>query len=197
MIKDLVAFKLFNLSVFSLLIYFASFAVPTGALVSILSFSSIVVGWFEIGVIFSLVFVAAVLGDISTYFFAKLFSAKVQKFISSRSALQKTEKKIEKFFVKNGFATIFFSRFLLTSLGPMVNYYCGFTKYDIRKFIGATLLGELFYAGLYTALGVIFRDFISDILNLINGVVIAMILVIAIIMVFRKIRKIMKSKKQL
>ena len=44
MINDLLVFKVLNLSIFAVLVYLASFAVPTGALVSILSFSSVAVG---------------------------------------------------------------------------------------------------------------------------------------------------------
>lgn len=144
--------------------------------------------------VFFIVLTAAIAGDISTYFFAKLFSVKAKKIIASHGRLEYAEKKVGKFFIKNGFITIILSRFLLTSMGPVVNYYSGFSHYDVKKFIAATVLGELVYAGMYTAIGFVFKGFISDILDFINGALWVMVTLVAIIFVIKKIKKELKKK---
>ena len=134
MIKDIIAFKITNLLIFSFLVYLASFAIPTGALFLILSFSSASIGIFEILIIFSITFISAVLGDISTYLFARLFSNKAMRLIKSVKSLNKSQNKVHRFFEKNGFCTIVLSRFIFSGLGPVVNYYSALIKYNFKIF---------------------------------------------------------------
>lgn len=195
MIKDILAFKITNLLIFSFLVYLASFAIPTGALFLVLSFASVSIGIFEISIIFMITFLSTVLGDITTYLFARLFSNKAMKLIKSVKSLDKSQNKVHRFFEKNGFCTIVLSRFVFSGLGPVVNYYSALIKYDFKKFLLATLLGEFFYAAIYTTIGVIFKDFITELLNLINGIFIVLALVFAIVFVLKKIKKEIKREK--
>lgn len=192
MIKDIISFKFMNLGIFSFLIYLASFAIPTGGLVLVLSFASVSIGISEFFIIFGITFVSSILGDISTYYFAKLFSLKATKLIGLNKSLKKSQEKVHYFFSRNGFYTIFLSRFLFSGLGPIVNYYCGFIKYNVKKFLLAILLGEFLYALIYTIIGIIFKEFISEILDLFSGLFVVIILIVAIIAISKKVKEELK-----
>lgn len=189
MIQDILAFKAINLLALSVIIYFASFAIPTGALFLILSFGSISVSISERIILVMIVYFSTILGDISTYFFARLFSKYVNKTFCINPWLKRNEHKAHIFIEKHGFYAIFLSRFLFSGLGAFINYYCGIKKYSKKKFISAILLGELFYSVIYSSLGMIFKDFIGEILNIINGIFILLVLGIMIYFTAKKLIK--------
>ena len=193
MIKNIIAFKFVNLLIFSLVVYLASFAIPTGALFFILSFSAITISAYEITILIAIIFISTVLGDISTYFFATLFSKKVNKIFNITPWLKKNEEQAHKFIEKYGFYAIFFSRFIFSGIGPILNYYCGIKKYNYKKFILAILGGELIYSIIYVTLGIIFKNFINEILNLINGIFILGILGFMIYLTINKIKQELKQ----
>jgi membrane protein DedA with SNARE-associated domain len=92
-------------------------------------------------------------------------------------------KKAEALSKKFGGSGIFFSRWLITELGPWLNVTSGIAKYPWRRFIFWDVLGEVLWVLLYVMLGYVFSDrvqYIAEILgNLawaILGFVVALIL---------------------
>lgn len=57
-----------------------------------------------------------------------------------------------------GAAGIFFSRWLVSPLGPWVNFASGAREYSWLRFTAWDVAGESFGAGLYIGLGIIFSD---------------------------------------
>jgi len=193
MIKDIFVIKAINLAIYFILVYFASFAIPTGALFFVLTFSSITANFYELVLIFAITYITTLLGDISTYFFAKLFSKQADRFFKINKTLSKNEEKVHHFIGKYGFYAIFFTRFIMSGLGPVVNYYCGIKKYNFKTFFKAILFGEFLYAFIFITLGVIFKNFINEILNLINGIFIVIFLLIAIYYTYKQLMKEIRS----
>lgn len=59
-------------------------------------------------------------------------------------------------------ATVFFSRWLFSALGPWVNFAAGATRLGWRRFSLASVLGETLWVALYIGLGVIFGARLQD-----------------------------------
>ena len=163
---------------------FASFAVPTGAIFFLMYYSALAKSSEELLFIIFLVFLAASLGDILAYFFAKIFHKKIDFEIKKHRWLSKREEKVEKFFDKHGFKSLFLTKFLVVGLGPPFNYYAGLKKIRLKIFIPAVIFGEIFYASIYSYLAYFYRETWQDILNLtVDLFAIATILAILIVLV--------------
>jgi membrane protein DedA with SNARE-associated domain len=59
-------------------------------------------------------------------------------------------------------AAVFFSRWLLTPLGPVVNITSGLTAYSWPRFLVYDVLGELLWVCLYVMLGRFFSDRVQE-----------------------------------
>jgi membrane-associated protein len=57
---------------------------------------------------------------------------------------------------RRGMLTVYFSRWLVSALGPWVNFAAGATRLGWRGFSLASLLGEVTWVGLYMTLGFVF-----------------------------------------
>ena len=80
-------------------------------------------------------------------------------------------------------AGIFFSRWLLTPLGPVVNITCGMTGYSWPRFLVYDVLGEALWVILYVLLGKFFSDrvqamseLLGDLMWLIMGLLFVVVL---------------------
>jgi len=67
-------------------------------------------------------------------------------------------------------AGIFFSRWLLTPLGPVVNITCGMTGYSWPRFLVYDVLGEALWVTLYVLLGKFFSDRVQAMSDLLGDV---------------------------
>ena len=68
-----------------------------------------------------------------------------------------------------GGAGIFFSRWLVTPLGPWINLTSGITGYPWPRFIIWDVLGEVLWVVLYVMLGKIFSDRVQEIADLLGN----------------------------
>lgn len=86
--------------------------------------------------------------------------------------------KAEAFSKKWGGAGIFFSRWLVTPLGPWLNLTSGITNYPWHRFLFWDVLGEVLWVVLYVMLGKIFSDRVqalSDLLGNLTWVILGLI----------------------
>lgn len=130
-------------------------------------------------------FLGTVLGDITAYFLSYYYSKEILMKIGFKKILKsKSFSKAERLFEKNSGKTIFLSRFLLTSFGPIINLVAGLSKISFKKFIIYDLLGELIYVFLLTGVGYLFADnwkYISNLLSYASNILIVLsILVITL-----------------
>ena len=126
---------------------------------------------------------AAILGDQIGYGLARWRGRHFIVRISRRLGGETKIKKAEALTRKWGGPGIFFSRWLVTELGPWVNVTSGIARYPWRRFILWDVLGEVLWVVLYVMLGYLFSDrvqYIAEILgNLawaILGFIVALIL---------------------
>lgn len=99
-----------------------------------------------------------------------------RKLSSGEEKLQKAEA----FSKKWGGAGIFFSRWLVTPLGPWINITSGITEYPWHRFLFWDVLGEVLWVVLYVMLGKIFSDrvqAISDLLGNLTWVILGLVVV--------------------
>jgi membrane protein DedA with SNARE-associated domain len=111
---------------------------------------------------------AAILGDQVGYGLSRWGGRRLIVRISRRVGGESKIKKAEALSKKWGGPGIFFSRWLITELGPWLNVTSGIAAYPWRRFIIWDVLGEVLWVVLYVMLGYIFSDrvqFISEIMG--------------------------------
>ena len=101
---------------------------------------------------------AAVLGDQIGYGLARWAGRRVSAWISRKIGGEDKIRKTEALAKRWGGPGIFFSRWLVTSLGPWLNVTCGIAEYPWRRFILWVVLGDVLWVVLYVMLGYIFSD---------------------------------------
>lgn len=94
-------------------------------------------------------------------------------------------KTIEGLFIEHTASSIFFSRFLATSLGPAVNILAGFTKTNYKKFLFWGILGEILYVTIFAGLGYIFGDQWETISSISQDATSIIVLIIVLIVLAR------------
>ena len=147
-------------------VFIASFAVPTGAIFLIVSFFAVSHGQYDILLIFALVLLATISGDLAVYFISLRLSDRFERLISKNAWIKNKEEKVKKIFLRYGTYTVFLSRFLLSGVGPYINYYSGLRKMDKKTFIVSAISGEIVYATMCFIIGFAFKDIWRDLLNL-------------------------------
>jgi membrane-associated protein len=101
---------------------------------------------------------AAVLGDQIGYGVARQVGRRVVARIFRKAGGEDKIRKAEALTKRWGGPGIFFSRWLLTSLGPWINVTSGIADYPWRRFVLWVVLGEVLWAVLYVTLGYFFSD---------------------------------------
>lgn len=148
-------------------------------------------------ILVSIVYLAALIGDISIFFITRRFSKQVLSFMRRFKWFKENEKTSRPLFRKYGFYLILVSRFLNTELCLIMNYIAGFERFEPRKFIIAVVIGEFIYALAYTLFGYIFKDTWIYLLSLTNNfswIIIAAI--ISIYLLFKTIKIIRNNGKK-
>lgn len=87
---------------------------------------------------------------VKTYFQPKIFKAK-------------------NYLRKHGKSYVFFSRFLISAIGPFINAAAGITGYKLGTFSLFVVLGELFWTCIYLGLGYWFGDSWETIVPIVTG----------------------------
>ncbi len=124
---------------------------------------------------------AAILGDQIGYGLSRWGGRRLIVRISRRIGGESKIKEAEALSKKWGGPGIFFSRWLVTQLGPWLNVTSGIAGYPWRRFIFWDVLGEVLWVVLYVMLGYIFSDrvqYISEILGNLAWAILALIVAI-------------------
>lgn len=105
----------------------------------------------------------AVIGDQVGYFIGRFGGKKLVDKITDRFGGEEKVIKAKEFTNKWGGAGIFFSRWLVTPLGPWLNLTSGATNYPWLRFLLWDILGEILWVILYVSLGIFFSDRVQDV----------------------------------
>jgi membrane protein DedA with SNARE-associated domain len=101
---------------------------------------------------------AAFLGDLIGFGLARWGGRRLVSRISRKIGGEAKIRKVEALAKRWGGPGIFFSRWLVTSLGPWLNVTSGIADYPWRRFILWAVLGDLLWVVLYVTLGFVFSD---------------------------------------
>lgn len=121
---------------------------------------------------------AAILGDQIGYGLSRWGGRRLVDRVTHRFGGANKLKQAEAFFRKWGGSGVFFSRWLITGLGPWLNVTSGIGHYPWRHFIFWDVLGEVLWVVLYVMLGYLFSDrvqYISEILGNLAWAILALI----------------------
>jgi len=124
---------------------------------------------------------AAILGDQIGYGISRWGGRRLIDRITRRLGGAEKVRKAEALSKKWGGPGIFFSRWLITELGPWLNVSSGISGYPWRRFIFWDVLGEVLWVSLYVMLGYVFSDrvqYIAEILGNLAWAILAFIVAI-------------------
>ena len=108
----------------------------------------------------------AVTGDQIGYFLGRFGGRRLIELITDRIGGAEKFKRAEAFSTRWGATGIFFSRWLVTPLGPWINLSSGVTFYSWKRFTILGVLGESLWVFIYVMLGIFFSDRVQDTANL-------------------------------
>jgi membrane protein DedA with SNARE-associated domain len=180
------------------IMFFATFAIPTGAIFFLLFYASSVSSVDSLLLLMLFTFLGSVIGDISSFFLARRFRVPFQRFINSRRSLRNRELKAERFFHRHGCKSIFLTKFIASGIGPFFNYYAGLKHFSVRRFVVAVVMGEFVYAVGFALLGYVYRDTWQDIISLVGDfsflIIVLLVLFYVVFHLVKHYRGVHKSK---
>lgn len=124
---------------------------------------------------------AAVLGDQIAYGLSRWGGRRLVNRLSRKLGADEKIKQAEAMTKRWSGAGIFFSRWLVTALGPWVNVASGIAGYPWRRFLIWDVLGEVLWVALYVGIGYVFSNrvqAIAEILGNLTWVVVGLIVTI-------------------
>lgn len=100
----------------------------------------------------------AIAGDFSGYFVASKGRARLNSFMHRTPQRKKLIEKAHHFLDTKGGVGIFLSRWLVSPLGPYMNFVCGVAEVPIWRFALFGILGECVWVSIYIGLGYTFAE---------------------------------------
>lgn len=113
---------------------------------------------------------AAIIGDQIGYFAGRLGGRPLVDAIVRRSGRAVAMRRAEVFSARWGAPSVFFTRWLITGLGPWVNLSSGVAGFPYAKFLFWDVLGEVVWVAAYVTLGRLFSDRIQDVADLVGSI---------------------------
>lgn len=135
----------------------------------------------------------AVIGDNTGYLIGRFGGTVALEKITGKFGGKEKVEKAKEFSNRWGGAGIFFSRWLITPLGPWINLTSGAAKISWAKFAVWDLLGETVWVLVYVMLGRIFSDRVQLISDLAGNISWAVIGLIAAFILGWKLLKTLKN----
>ena len=141
----------------------------------------------NIGILFFLVTIASVAGDILDYFLGNIIGTVVIEKICNHSKLVKRSLiKIEHYFSQWSGVSIFLSRWLIPPLAPTVSVLAGITRYPLKRFLLFDILGEVVSSIIFLSLGYFFSvnwPYVWGYLNSTVGIIVGAVIGLTLVMI--------------
>ena len=153
-------FRSYNILFLCILIIIQCIGIPTGAsLVVIASGAFAYAGEFNIVILLLEIWFFSCVGDAIAYILWRTTGIKfLNKSTRIKTYFEPKIAKAQNYLDKHGKSSIFFTRFLISAMGPFVNAAAGITAYNMSTFIMFVSFGELFWTCMYLGLGYWFGD---------------------------------------
>jgi membrane-associated protein len=180
-------------ALFGLLAVAAAGVPVPGALLLILAGSFVAQGELSLWAVLVLGSVGAILGDQIGYGAGRWGGRGLVRRITRRVHGDAHFKRAEALTERWGGAGIFFSRWLVTPLGPWLNLTSGMTGYSWPRFLFWDMLGEVLWVVLYVMLGKFFSDRVQVLSDLAGNLTWVIAGVLAIIVLGWKLRQYFRS----
>jgi len=174
--------------------FLSQIGIPFGAIFLIMFAGSITENYFNLFYLIIIISISTILGDIIAYKIGRKYGKILLEKYKNKKIIYLNYKKSAKIMKKYGSVTIFFTRFLITGLGPMTNYVAGLDKFNFKKFLIYIISGEIIYSTIFITLGFIFKETWEEVLTIINNFSFLIIFIILLILIFKKILKLIKEK---
>ena len=113
---------------------------------------------------------AVTLGDQIGYLTGRLAGRRAVDAFARRFERADAIRRAEAFSARWGAPGIFFTRWLVTALGPWINLSSGVAAYSWPKFLVWDILGESIWVLAYVSLGRLFHDRIQDLADLLTSI---------------------------
>jgi membrane protein DedA with SNARE-associated domain len=176
----LAALSVYGLPVLFAVILIASIGLPFPVSLLLVAAGSFVEqGEMELISVIAVATAAAVMGDNLAYLLARWGGAPFILRISRGVGGEAKVKKAEGFSKRWGGTGIFFSRWLVTALGPWINVTSGIARYPWRRFLVWDVFGELLWVVVYVGLGYTFSDRVQTIAELLGNLAWAIVGLVA------------------
>lgn len=112
---------------------------------------------------------AAILGDQVGYVAGRYGGRHTLEVLGRGTGRANLIRRAEVFNARWGALSIFFSRWLVTALGPWVNLTSGIARYSWPRFVLWDAIGEGTWVAVYVGLGVVFSDRVRELADLVSS----------------------------
>jgi membrane-associated protein len=184
-----------------LIIFIAAVGLPLPASLVLLAAGAFAArGDFNIALLMGITITAASCGDSVGYFIGRCWGRKTQHWLGHPRRLQlisaRTITRSRHYFKCKGGWAIFFSRFLFSALGGVMNLLAGAERYPYRHFLLYDVTGETLGAVIPLSLGYAFAACLKAEGNMLTTFsVFALLLFLVILLIRRIVRKLQRPKE--
>jgi membrane protein DedA with SNARE-associated domain len=155
---------LYGPAVLFVVLLFGCAGVPTpGSLLLLVAGAFVEQGDMKLWQVLTLALAGSVAGDNVGYFVGRWGGRRLASRLTHRLGGEERLKSAEAWLRRREGGAVFITRWLLTPLGPFVNFTSGMTGYPWPRFLLYDLLGEGLWVALYVLLGVFFSDSVEEV----------------------------------
>jgi membrane protein DedA with SNARE-associated domain len=137
----------------------------------------------------------AIIGDHAGYSIGWFGGRKIASAISRRFKAEGLLEKAEATSRRWGGVSVFFSRWLITAIGPYINLTSGITRYALPRFSIWVVLGEVLWVILYVYIGRLFSDRVAEISDLLGDFTYVLLGLVALIILGYQLVKTLRKPK--
>jgi membrane-associated protein len=163
-------FRDYGLWVLLPIVFFGQMGIPLGSMFFLAWYGSTLFSLEYFGFTVLMVVIATSAGDLAAYGVGRQYSKPFQNFTRRHHRINQQVRRGRYLIDRYGGAMIFFSRFLISGLGPVINYLVGSDRYKSKPFLIWVIAGETLYALQCVGLGYLLRDTWEYMLVLISDV---------------------------
>lgn len=193
--NDIISLDAYYLLYYFVAIFAASFAIPTGAMIIIVSFASVAAGLADLSILVILGLFATISGDYLAYLAASYFKKRLDGYVKRVAWLKNKSDLTGNIFQKYGGYTVFLTRFAISGLGPYVNLFSGLRSLPKSLFLKAVVGGEIIYIAIFVSVGYFFSETWQSVILIVKDyTVLAVLVAIGLAVSYRLGRLLLKEK---
>jgi len=160
-------FENYGIWVLLCLVFLAQLGIPVGSSFFLMWYGSTLDTTTSLLIVIPVTACAAILGDMTAFSLGKLFSNKFDEAVKTYAWLAKQIDKSHGMLESYGIWIVWFSRFLVTGLGPGISYLLGSRNFPTLKFFSWVVFGEIIFTAEMLYFGYIFKNTWEDLLDFI------------------------------